>query len=403
MVALLATHWPQAARGLVTRSSAVPTVLASSEDAFVPQFSSPQLTRTQFLFVSSPRERKIVYTQLKNFKSLTGRTFALVDSGLLEPAGLAFDHRRGFLYVADRVASKIYRYRVLVQETKILGTTSLSLVTDGVQLCIMQGHPVEWVSVDQFGDVFYSNAGANTINRIPVDVIDMMVEGAYHCGDISILSENEQVAQANELADKEQSLSEAETAALMPTDAPNTQPIALAMYEGNSTTHVSSPGGIVSDGQRVYWTNMVGGLKSGAVSAGEVHPEPPLASGTTSGDPFPTAVLTNIADAAYGITRSNTMVFFSTNQSGTGSVYAVADDGRSHAIVSSLLQPRGLVWDGDNTVYVADEAGSKVFSFPVGRPMDDAPLTQSVVLTGAFGLALLSQGDPAFQNRANGA
>jgi len=32
---------------------------------------------------------------VRNFKATTGRTFALIDSGLSEPQGLALDHDRG--------------------------------------------------------------------------------------------------------------------------------------------------------------------------------------------------------------------------------------------------------------------------------------------------------------------
>mmetsp|Transcript_13368 Transcript_13368/g.20294 ORF Transcript_13368/g.20294 Transcript_13368/m.20294 type:complete len:92 (+) Transcript_13368:419-694(+) len=85
------------------------------------------------------------------------------------------------------------------------------------------------------------------------------------------------------------------------------------------------------------------------------------------------------------------MVFFSTNQTGTGSVYAVSRDGSTTELVSGLGMPRGLVWDGDNTVYVADQAANKVFSVPVGRFMDNAPIEQSVLCQGVFGLALRTE------------
>lgn len=35
------------------------------------------------------------YDPIRNFKATTGRTFALIDSGLSEPQGLALDHDRG--------------------------------------------------------------------------------------------------------------------------------------------------------------------------------------------------------------------------------------------------------------------------------------------------------------------
>jgi len=394
LLALVAATAFYSTGGLTTKSSAAPTSKDASEmDYFVPQFYAPQLTPTQFLFVSSPSQRKIVYTELKNFKSVTGRSFALVDSGLAEPAGMAFDQSRGFLYVADRGASRIYRYRILVQEQASQGRKSYALATDGVQLCIMQGASVEWVSVDISGDVFYSDTAANTINRIPADTIDRLAEGAYQCGDLRVVSEKLQMMQARKVASSFQSMSDADREALQPTDAPNTMPVIFSVYEGKMNPHVTVPAGVVSDGARLYWTNKEAGSQAGTLVQGSVQPELPLAApGQAAGQPapFPSTVLTSEADVAYGIAKSNTMVFYTTNQSGTGYVYGLIPGGRPHAFVSNLIEPRGLCWDGDNTVYVADERSSRVFSFPVGRLMEDAPLTQSAALKGAFGVALFT-------------
>lgn len=390
---LAAARWRCCVEGVVFRSSATPQPGAG--DSFRPEFHAPQLTPTQFLFVSSPSEKKVVYTQLKNFKSLTGRTFALVDSGLEEPAGLAFDRARGWLYVADRGASRIFRYRVLVQDS---GAGVYSLATDGVQLCIMQGQAVEWVSVDITGDVFYSDTARNTINRIPIDTIDRLGEGAYQCGDLQVKSQKAQMIQAERQAAELQSMTDAQREASRPTDPPDTEPVIFSVYEGSVNPHVTVPGGVVSDGARLYWTNLEAGKEAGTLVQGKVKPDLPLvASNGSEPAPFASTALTSESDAAYGIAKSSTMVFYTTNRTGTGYVYGMLAGGQPHAFVSSLIQPRGLCWDGDNTVYVADERGNSVFSFPVGRLMDDAPLSESAALTGAFGVALFSLHDDAFK------
>jgi len=375
----------------------------SSLDYFVPRFFAPQLTPTQFLIVSSPTARKVVYTELKNFKSRTGRTFALVDSGLVEPAGLSFDQNRGALYVADRGASKIYRYRVLVEDSTAGNTKVHKLVTDGVQLCIMQGQSVEWVSVDTTGDVFYSDTSRNTINRIPVDTIDRLSTGGYQCGDLQVRSEKEQMQKAQEQALELQSMTDDEREASHPTDAPNTEPVIFSVYEGSISPHVAVPGGVASDGERLYWTNAEAGKQAGTVVEGRVQPDLPLAVGGSNSSapaPFVSHRISTNADAAYGIAKSNIAVFYSTNVSGTGYVYGVMPGGTPQPFVSTLIEPRGLCWDGDNTVYVADERGNQVFSFPVGRLMEDAPLTESVALTGAFGVALFTLHDMAYDSGA---
>jgi len=63
---------------------------------------------------------------------------------------------------------------------------------------------------------------------------------------------------------------------------------------------------------------------------------------------------------------------------------------------TGLMSPRGLAWDGDQTLFVADEAGDTVYSFPVGRMTGDAPLAKSAQLRGAFGVAIFSSEDKAF-------
>lgn len=60
-----------------------------------------------------------------------------------------------------------------------------------------------------------------------------------------------------------------------------------------------------------------------------------------------------------------------------------------------LEAPRGLAWDGDGTVYVADQAGSAVFSFPSGK-LAATQTSRVVDLHDAFGLALLGEQDPGF-------
>ena len=67
--------------------------------------------------------------------------------------------------------------------------------------------------------------------------------------------------------------------------------------------------------------------------------------------------------------------------------------GSAVEIATGLKEPRGLVWDRDYTVFVADQAQSAVFSFPSGRSMRNAPLTKAVEFSAAYGVALLSDED----------
>jgi len=346
--------------------------LSRGVDYFNPTFVAPQLTPKQFLIISSPSEQKIVYSELKNFKATTGRTFALIDSGLSEPQGLALDHDRGALYVADKGAKKILRFHVYVEDKG----NGRQLITDGVQLCIKQNADTSWVSVDINGDVFYSDATTKTINRIPVEVIDMLSKGQYGASDLTLISEK-----------------------TLETGGGATSNVAVSryvysLYEGAVNPHVSTPAGLVSDGARLYWTNADSGTSVGSVVEGQVSPT--LASGSTS---FSSTVLSNQSETGYGMTKSSKYVFLSATNNGVGVVTGVTEGGATFDFVTGLSTPRGLCWDGDQTIYVADEAAGVVYSFPGGRLMTGAPLAKSAVLRGAYGVAVLSEQDKAWPMR----
>ena len=84
---------------------------------------------------------------MRNFKATTGRTFALIDSGLLQPMGLALDHDRGALYVADASARKILRFHVppgaFFQASRALNGMA-SRPSNGSEVCTGQG---PWLAI----------------------------------------------------------------------------------------------------------------------------------------------------------------------------------------------------------------------------------------------------------------
>mmetsp|Transcript_46801 Transcript_46801/g.100223 ORF Transcript_46801/g.100223 Transcript_46801/m.100223 type:complete len:410 (-) Transcript_46801:67-1296(-) len=390
----------QTASGLLSRlgattappSSENPAAAAILQDTFTPTFVAPQLTPVQFLFLSSPAQKKVVYSELRNFKSTYGRTFPLIEEDLVEPAGIAYDNTKGHLYVADRGASRIYRYKILSKEVGSGSEKRAGVAVDGVRLCVVEGSPVEWVSLDPIGNLYFTVAGTNSVNKIEHDVLKKLGEGIYQCGDLKKASESSLLAKPEKELEADIALDASQRASEVPTDDDDTEPEILSLYEGSLESHVSVPSGVSSDGRRLWWGNGVEGRTAGSLVEGQAAPRASLlASGSSSSQPFPAVALTSVVPTTYGVAHSNTMVFFSTNQTGTGSVYAVSRDGSTTELVSGLGMPRGLVWDGDNTVYVADQAANKVFSVPVGRFMDNAPIEQSVLCQGVFGLALRTE------------
>lgn len=358
-------------------------------DSVDPKFAAlPQLTPSQFLLISSPSQQKIVFTELRNFRSTSGRTFPLVDSGLGEPCGIAFDRKRGNLYVADRKYKKIFRYKVLLDEAG----PSTMLVTDGVRLTIAENiSSIEWVSVDPSGNVFYSNPSAKTINMIPAGTVDMLASGQFAPHELVLVSANTALATQSSSANGDM--------VAVDERAPERQ--ILVMYQGNSTPSVGNPSGVATDGIRLYWGNAKDGKTVGTAMAGEVHPlQFDVSSNRNASAAFPSRVLSNSTESAQGLAKSNTMLFYSSNASGKGVVYGIQENGIPLPFAQGLINPKGLVWDGDQTVYVADEASDAVYSFPAGRVAANAPLARSVTLRGAFGVALLSAEDQAFALKA---
>lgn len=370
----------------------------------------PMLTPEQFLIISSPSLRKIVYAELRNFQSAQGQTFALVDSGLTEPCGVALDRTQGHLYVADRGAKAIYRYSLYVHERLDRdGNLFHELTTDGARLTLVTGHQVEWVTITPERELIFSDTSSKNILRIPSEVIKAVAEGVFQAEDLTVVSEKTLEAQASAAA-----LNEMNADLSLVTDAPETKPQMLSVYESAANPFVTTPGGVASDGLRLWWGNLNGGGTSGSVSQGSLHPQVPAGAGSGgSVSAFPAKALSKATSAAFGVARTSNLIVWSSNGTQTfaggsisqtgGAVYGVPQNGGpAFAFATGLGKPRGLIWDGDNTVYVADQELNAVWSFPAGRLVDNAPLTKTVDFQGAYGVAILGESDLAWRSGAAG-
>lgn len=353
----------------------------------------PQITPLQFLFISSPTLRKIVYVQLRNFHAVGNMGLPLIDSGLVEPCGLAFDGVHGGLYVADRGQQSIIRYAVRVKRDS--ADPSRRIVEAGQGVVVLQGRDVEWVSVDVRGDVFYSDPINNNIGRIPLSTINELAFGTTSAELLSFVSMKDVQAGASGSSAANQTAQatlHATPAAIHILDQPRT---VYVLYEGSVNPNVGTPGGVASDGRHLFWTNTNGGLESGTVCTGDLAPQ--LA--TPGADHYEARALGNNSDHGYGLAKTNLMVVFTASSgANTGGVYGVYDSGAGgvQAFSTSMSQPRGIAWDGDGTVYVADAGSGKVHSVPVGRLMNNAPMEDVIDFSGAYGLALINSESPAF-------
>mmetsp|Transcript_35108 Transcript_35108/g.76855 ORF Transcript_35108/g.76855 Transcript_35108/m.76855 type:complete len:319 (-) Transcript_35108:29-985(-) len=208
------------------------------------------------------------------------------------------------------------------------------LMTDGQQKVAAQDVEARWVAVDGVGSIFFTDEKKNLVQKVSAS---SMLRGS-------------------------------------------TKPETL--YSGENVSTVSAPGGVAADNFFVYWTNKAAGTSVGSVISGY---ETPPDTGTAPSD---RAIAMNTVKA-YSVCLAQNNAFFTDAQR---RVYGVRKTGGAIAVISEQLQsPRGCVWDGDGTVYVADKGAGKVFSFP-GSMRTLTPQRMEEVLTfeDAFGLAVVS-------------
>merc|ERR1719265_681220 len=335
-------------------------------------------------------EKKVCYTPLEDFKATpTGAVSPLIDSGLMSPQGIAVDKVGGFLYVADMDARKIFRYALVVKDGK--------LMTTGVQLTVVTGKVPRWVAVDMHQNIYYSDPENGFVGKVDFGTIEQIASGEITAEELVTLQEKEE--EALKAAEAQADLSKMK---VPPTAPPEPKPEMMLLYQKGANPHVARPSGVATNSVNVFWGNEGSGTTAGAVVAGEVDPVAPAVSTSGEGQSsqaFSSTVLAVNTNKVFGVTITHNAVIFA---DAARSVYGVPMTGGPVATLTDQLEaPRGLVWDGDGTVYVADQAGSVVYSFPSGK-LAATKTSRVVTLHDAFGLALLSESDKGYQDKSHG-
>lgn len=281
-----------------------------------------------FLLISAPRNSRIAWIQIPQSGDFTGlQPKTLIDSGLQHPQGIAVDHKRRRLFVSDPDVRKIFGYRLTVRGGVI--------ATEGPQFTVAENVESRWVSVDGVGDVFFTYEPRSLIMKV----------------------------------------SSAQVAA---SGKERTKP--SIVYNGNSLTEVSKPGGIAADDFNLFWTNKQFGMRVGSVIKA---PEVPASASEGS-----LAILGRNSVKSYGVCLAYRDVFYTDDHH---SIFGVSKSGGGAREISRKLnRPRGCVWDGDGTVFVADRGDSAVYSFAANmRSLRHAEVRKEFVFEDAFGLAVL--------------
>jgi len=321
------------------RHRLLPTVVALLLGATVVQGNH---SGARFVFIASPATSSIYYVKVP-FGATGGLEAEVLidgqaskctcncgdgsDQGLKTPNSIALHKGKETmtLYVADSGAQNIYAYEVagglhgfstyqrMKQALSFLGRSTKALpdlgdVRVGRQRLIVEGvEGLGGIDVDGNGNLFYAVADGQ---------VQMVSGGALASSSATIV--------------------------------PST-----TIYSTEKTTMVSSPLDVVADGANVYWANGAGGEIPGTVVFG---PE-------TSGNPVALAANGN---SASGICRARGLIYYS---AATLSLYAVHQSGGAIAEVSSAFQqPRGCAFDGESTLYVADEGGG-IYSLPASSAL----------------------------------
>lgn len=281
---------------------------------------------SKFLIVSAPRHGRIAYTKISRRGTRSQASMrTLIETGLVHPQGLAVDQRRGQLLVTDPDSRRIFSYRLHVHGDEL---------TVDQPTVLAEGTEARWVAVDGVGNVFFTDEPSNQVNRISAENI-------------------------------RQGISRPEV-----------------VYDGNSLTQVSSPGGIAIDSFYAYWVNKQIGTQVGSVIKGSESPDTTnLASSVQT--------LASNSDKSYGVCLALNNVFYTQPES---TIYGVKKTGSAVTTISDqMTNPRGCVWDGDGTVFVADRGANAVYSF-AGNMQDlgAAHITKAVDFEDSFGVAVFS-------------
>lgn len=284
----------------------------------------------KYLIVSAPTLSKVVYTKLPDDVTTgpSGDPKPLIDSGLKMPQGLAVDHKRNNLYVADPDLRKVLCYKLTFSGGNVMVSGEPSVAA--------QDKEVRWVAVDGTGNVFITDEANGQILRVPAE---KLLRG---------------------------------------------DPTPIVVYDTTSNTHVSAPGGIAVDNFHVYWTNKAAGTEENVGSLVRGF-EKPTGSNTASS----VVQLARNTPKAYGVCLSENNVFYTNSEK---VVYGVKKTGSAIATISDVFEePRGCVWDGDGTVYVADKKLGTVSSFAGNmRNLAPSPVSLTVKFEDAFGVAIVS-------------
>jgi len=299
---------------------------------------APVADATGYLVVSSPNQKAVMYAKLLTAaEQARGDQMNLFDLGITavsHPLSIAVDSLRGVLYVSDPQAKTVLAMRIS-EATDNAGR----LFVDSPST-VLSDWVVHGLAVDNSGTLFAADHERNKIVAI----------------------------RGRTVLDRLNSANKGNISAVANTD----------LYTATDVSNIKAPQGMATDGFQVYWANGQEGTSKGTIVKGaEERGDNPQDSITQ---------LDASSDAAYGVCLTPTRVFYTY---GNGVFTMPTNGGTQVKVNDGFNAPRGCVYDGDGTVFVADRTAGKVYSFSGGATnMDLRPISVALTMSDAYGLAL---------------
>jgi len=296
--------------------------LTSQAKAMMPDSMSGDDGQTDYLIASFPELRCVNYVQLPD---LVWRP--LVVSGITNPRAIAIDDDRNRLYLVDAAVGKILWYQ-------LLALPDGKLVSDGRQHVAVQAMAVRNMALDLTGSLWFSSKSLPVPPNPSVDAIWKQSIMAIDQGSLS-----------------------------------GTPLDPIAQWTSGATQSSVSP--LVLDAFNIYYGNdMAGKTKGTIVKASQSVPIANPASGLTA--------MADNADTTYSVAVTPTALFYGVDNAIYGVVKTKAGascgaTGDLCTVVTDLVKkPTAMLWDGDGTIYVADNGNGAVYSYASGSVSEHA-------------------------------